>query len=827
MSSFGSVRTASGGLLRHKVQAVVICAVLLISTASATLGFALLSATSGPFDRAFAAQHGADVTLTVNAARATGAQLAGTANVRGVTAAAGPFTTAQISSSQMDGQPFGPMPLIGRANPGGPVDDLVLNAGHWVTGTGQVVVSGTPQPGGPQPLRLGTVITAGNATSGQKLTVVGFANSVADNNTFGWVTPAEAGLLKSSGAEAAGVPRGTPVPDLTQMEYRFSSAANYAQIDADVAALTRALPKGAVSSSANWLTAQQQSEGNGAIMEPFVVAFAIIGLVMAILIVANVVSGAVAAQYQRIGVLKSLGMAPRQVVAVYLGRVGLPALVGVVAGVVLGDFLSRPLLSDSAGAYGVGSQSAPFWALMAAPLGMLLLTLLAAFVPALRAGRLSATAAIAAGRAPRAGRGYLVHRIAFRLRLPRPVGIGLAAPFARPARTAVTLAAIAFGACAVIFAVGLNTGLGRAQQAQVHSATAPVTIQQNLGQGSNGPGPHAVKAGGPSGPPPAPTAAQTARLGSTLSAQPGTARYVADYFSPVRVSGISGPVNAQVYGGDASWLDFGMIAGRWASGPGQVDVNTAFLTQSGLKIGDTVSVSVPASGALRAGPGSGAQFATSKKATVTIVGELFAPSGEPRIVGGPRSLPGVAVPANLEQYFVGLKSGTNVAGYVRGLNAKFGANGAWLAMPGESGQFYTIALALIGLLALMVAVAAGLGVLNTVLMTTRDRVHDMGIFKTLGMRPGQTLTMIVCSVIPPAVIAGAIAAPAAVALTAATIKAMAGTAHTGVPSSFTNVFTPSSLALLALAALVIAVLGALLPATWAARSRPATALRAE
>jgi len=32
---------------------------------------------------------------------------------------------------------------------------------------------------------------------------------------------------------------------------------------------------------------------------------------------------------------------------------------------------------------------------------------------------------------------------------------------------------------------------------------------------------------------------------------------------------------------------------------------------------------------------------------------------------------------------------------------------------------------------------------------------------------------------------------------------------------------------LALAALVIAVLGALLPASWAARARPATALRAE
>jgi putative ABC transport system permease protein len=77
------------------------------------------------------------------------------------------------------------------------------------------------------------------------------------------------------------------------------------------------------------------------------------------------------------------------------------------------------------------------------------------------------------------------------------------------------------------------------------------------------------------------------------------------------------------------------------------------------------------------------------------------------------------------------------------------------------------------------------------------------------------------------VLAAAIAAPAAVVLNAATVRAMAGAAHTGVPASFTQVFPPSRLALLSLAALAIAVGGALLPASWAALARPAVALRAE
>src|SRR5262249_61629468 len=88
---------------------------------------------------------------------------------------------------------------------------------------------------------------------------------------------------------------------------------------------------------------------------------------------------------------------------------------------------------------------------------MLALTALAALGPALRAGRLPAAQAIAAGRSPRAGRGYAVHRLAARLRLPRPVGLGLAAPFARPAPAPATLAAVAFRATAVIFAVGLTS----------------------------------------------------------------------------------------------------------------------------------------------------------------------------------------------------------------------------------------------------------------------------------------------------------------------------------------------------------------------------------
>jgi putative ABC transport system permease protein len=779
----GPVRTAAGGVLRHKVQAVAIGLVVLVSTASATLGLALLAASNTPFQHAFGAQDGAHVTVTVNAARDSAAELTATRQLGGVTAAAGPFSESVVQT-ESGGQPFGQMVLAGRASAGGPVDDVVLNAGHWPDRPGQVVLDGSAGGGGPA---LGSTLTVTGVPGTPALTVVGFGNSVT-STADGWVTPGEIARLRAPGA-----------PQSAQMLYRFTHAASYREVRSDVAEVSRALPPGAVTGAASWLAAENQATGNGAIMEPFVVAFALIGLAMAVLIVGNVVSGAVVASYTRIGVLKSVGLTPAQVVVAYLSRVGWPALAGCLAGVVAGNVLAIPVLHNSAGAYGVGSQQVPWWASVVAPAGMFALVLLAGFGPALRAGRLSAAEAIAAGRAPRAGRGYAAHRLAARLRLPRPAGLGLAAPFARPARTAVTLAAIAFGATAVIFAFGLNSSLSRAAASQTHSATIPVRAEQ-FGPGSK--------------PGQMPTAAQDAAVAAALRAQPGTLHEVALYGNGVKVPGIAGNVNALVFGGDAAWTGYGIIAGRWYDAPGEVDVNTAFLDQSGLAVGDTATMYT----------GTGPQT----QVTVRVAGEVFDPDSQPRMYGSTQTLPGVATPANIQEYDVALRPGVTAGAYVQAVNGALGGSNPWQATSQhDGGQFYSIASGLVGLLAIMVAVAAGLGVLNTVLMTTRDRVHDLGVFKALGMRPGQVLTMVVCWIAGPAVVAAAIAAPAAVALNTATVRAMAGTAHTGIPASFTQVFPPSRLALLSLAAVAIAVAGALLPASWAARARPAAALHAE
>ena len=173
------------------------------------------------------------------------------------------------------------------------------------------------------------------------------------------------------------------------------------------------------------------------------------------MIIAAVAAGAVLAGYRRIGVLKSIGFTPAQIAATYLAQLGIPALAGALAGTVLGSLWVLPQIQESP-VFGV-SVAVPVWVDIAAPAGMVALAGLAALLPAVRAGRRPAVQAITAGQAPRAAPGHAAHRLAARLPLPRPVTAGLAAPLARPARSAATLATITIGLTAAVLAVGLST----------------------------------------------------------------------------------------------------------------------------------------------------------------------------------------------------------------------------------------------------------------------------------------------------------------------------------------------------------------------------------
>jgi putative ABC transport system permease protein len=278
------------------------------------------------------------------------------------------------------------------------------------------------------------------------------------------------------------------------------------------------------------------------------------------------------------------------------------------------------------------------------------------------------------------------------------------------------------------------------------------------------------------------------------------------------VSGVSGSIEAQLYQGDSRPGAYEMIAGHWFTGAGQAVVPSHFLDATGNRIGDTITVvdqgvSVP----------------------LRIVGEAFEPgNGGMRLNADISSFASVKGRTSIDVYNIALNPGVSVSEYIPNLNSVLRSLDVQAVPNPRSRDSMIIILdAMAAILTLMLVAVAGLGVLNSVVLDTRERVHDLGVCKAIGMSPRQTVAMVLASVVGLGTVGGIIGVPAGVALHDYILPLMGQAAGTRLTPHITSVYHAQSLLLLGLAGVAIAVLGAMLPAGWAARARTATALRTE
>ncbi|MBD9703000.1 FtsX-like permease family protein [Streptomyces sp. ID01-12c] len=864
MSALG--RVVRAGVGRRRVRTVVTVLTTLMAVTASVLAVGLLVAARAPFERAFAEQRGAHLTGRFDGTKVTAARLAATADAPGVTAAAGPFPIVSVRPRTVTGSDFlpagvdlPPMTVVGRAESGGPVDVIDLVEGEWVTRPGQIVVAADAGP-----FRPGDRLAFPGTPGGPTLTVVGLARSVTGTGEA-WVTPAQAEALAGAahdtgGAGGVGAVGGTAESGnpsrvgggaesgnstgpgggsaAYEMLYRFRQAVTEADLAAARAAIVADVPEGAMSGARSYLTVRQDETANAMAFVPFLAAFGVLGLCLSVLVIGIVVGGAVGAATRRIGVLKALGFTPAQVVRAYVAQALVPAALGCVLGVVLGNALALPVLNEVGEAFGAPAGGLPVWVDVAVPGAALLLVAAAAVVPALRAGRLRTVEAIAVGggagraggaghggpgrrRAARAGRaGSELRRVArlFGARrlslLPPAVRLGLAQPFARPARSATVAAAVVFGALSVTFAVGLALTLGKVQEGRMLDSAGSVVVEAGGGQGP--PGAQVVPAEGTGGPGGEREKADPAAVATVLRAQGGTRRFYGTAQTQVAVSGVTGATTVVAYEGDSAWGAPDMVSGHWLDGPGQAVVTARFLTAAGIGVGDTVTLGE-----------------RGRRTTVRIVGEaFFTQDGGMTLLTSTATLTelGLGEEALPGRFHVRTASGTDQAQYLDALNRAL--DGAGLAAfahagGGNSSSVIVAMDALIGTLTLMLVVVAGLGVLHTVVLDTRERVRDLGVLKALGMTPRQTVAMVVVSVAGVGLPAGLVAVPAGIVLHGFVTPFMGDAVGMTLPDTVLAVYDGPVLACLALGGLVIAVAGALLPAGWAAGTGTARALRTE
>ncbi|WP_328945906.1 ABC transporter permease [Streptomyces sp. NBC_00250] len=787
-------RVVRAGVGRRRTQTAVMVLTTLLSVASAVLAVGLLVASGAPFDRAFGQQRGAHLTVRFDGPAATEERLAATAHAPGVAASAGPFAVASVRLRADGAAPPGfeppPLTVVGRASAAGPVDAVTLVEGRWAGAPGEIVLERGSRPPG---AGVGTRLTAGSAV----LTVVGIAGS-AGESADAWVVPVQ--LTTLAGER----------PPASQMLYRLADAGTRAEVAAGRDAIVAAAPAGAVVGARSYLDVREAAQENTAAFVPFVTAFALLGLAMSVLVIGIVVSGAVGAATRRIGILKALGFTPLQVGRAYVAQALIPGALGAALGVALGNVLAVPLMAELAETYGTTAVLIPLWVNLLVPAVALAVVAATAFGPALRAARLRTAAVLRLGAATGGGGGRRIRGLFGRLPLPRPVTLGLAAPFARPARAASTAAAVTFGALAVTFAVGLGSTLVAVKTDGDPDRGGDVTVRTLARPDDAGPG-QSGGDGGPGVPLPG-NPADPAAVAAAIAALPGTGSVYRTAQTQLEVAGLKGGAQLVAYEGNTAGSPHTMLSGRWFEAPGEAVAPTRFLRATGVRTGETVTLSEQ-----------------GRTVRVRIVGEVFDLGGEGMTLRTAAASVAALQPRYLPADFtVSVAPGTDAARYAERLHTAVAPLGAEAAVT-EAGKSSVIRAmqALIAMLTLMLVVVAGLGVLNTVVLDTRDRVRDLGVYKALGMTPRQTVAQVLTSVGAIGLVAGAVGVPLGVALHRQVMPAMGRAVGTTIPSADIDVYGTPLLVLLATAGVVIAMGGALLPAGWAARTATARALRAE
>ncbi|MFH9352053.1 FtsX-like permease family protein [Kitasatospora sp. NPDC017646] len=796
MSAMSKVVRAGVG--RKRVQTLVMVLTTMMSVTACILALGLLVAARGPYERSFADQHGAHLNVVYDQTKVSPAQLAAAAHAPGVTASAGPLPAVTVQPRSGPGTeipPTGsllpPMTLVGRAQ-NGPMDDLRITNGRWIAGPGEVVFLD-----GHSPLAVGDSMEFRDLPGHPTLKVVGLAASVSWS-ADGWVSPEQVAGLTAPGT-----------PPAAQYLYRFAHAGSDAEMQADHAAITAAVPNGAITKATTYRPAREEANRTASTFVPFVTAFGLLGLAMSVLIVGVVVSGAVSAATRRIGILKSLGFTPAQVARAYVGQALIPAGLGTALGVFGGNLLSVPVLGMAHKALRGGLLGIPIWVDVVVAVAALGAVVGTALVPALRAGRLRTVEALAVGRtapgakraaaggvAGRGGAAGLLSRVQnliSRLPVPRALSLGLASPLNRPGRSATTAAAVVLGTVGVTLCVGLTLSLGSLQDGLTADRAGKVVVQAPF-DGSK-PVDHVDEAA----------------VVKAIESRPGTKAWYSSVPVPATVAGNTGRSEMVAFAGDTSWSGFQLVSGRWFHGPGEVTVSAAFLRANQKEVGDTVTLTDH-----------------GRDTAAKIIGEVLTTEDVVFLDRSTLEPLGGAIHPEAISFHIDLTSGTDVKAYADGLDAAVSPMGL-SADPGEE-HINIVVLAmntLAGTLTLLLSVVAGLGVLNTVLLDTRERVHDLGVLKALGMSPRQTIGMVLTSVCGSGLVAGLVGVPIGIAVHHLVMPAMASAAGIGVPDVDLTVFAPSVVGPLILGGLVLALLGALLPATWAARTRTVTALRTE
>ncbi len=148
----------------------------------------------------------------------------------------------------------------------------------------------------------------------------------------------------------------------------------------------------------------------------------------------------------------------------------------------------------------------------------------------------------------------------------------------------------------------------------------------------------------------------------------------------------------------------------------------------------------------------------------------------------------------------------------------------------QIGAIQTVITGIVGVLnafAVIALIAAGFGIINTLLMSVQERTREIGLMKAMGMSGGKVYALFSTEAVFIGFLGSAIGAGVAIAVGSVISAVLADTVLADLQGLQVLQFAPASVAGTILVVMVIAFLAGTLPARRAARQNPIDALRYE
>ncbi|HEY7465971.1 MAG TPA: FtsX-like permease family protein [Dehalococcoidia bacterium] len=683
----GMYRKAAADLKSRPMQVTLLFLVIAASAMTLSLALNVQASASKPYERLREESNGADVWLGQLPEDYDGAKLESFDSVEEIS---GPFPISWLNYGIRQGERKQQVALVGMPSELPELDFPVVTKGRWLSagGTREIVVdSGAAKL---LKLKVGQEITLLAPHGEETFTVVGFAVPTGrvpapiSDPAFVYVLPETLKRIEpnpaTSGSEEGYWYR-TGVKLVDRNDTRtFLQEATAARMRFDLS---------------RWQDVRENVKQANQFDVIFLNVFGVFSLLAAGLIVANAVGGQVLSQIRDIGILKTIGFTPRQVMASLLAQNLSLALAASFAGVLIGLLVTPFFLAKTADLLGVpAAASFNPTLLVITVVGVEAIVAVFTIVPAWRAGRIRAIDALNAGNDRVSSGKSRIAGLARRLRLPAVAVVGVKDVARRPARTGFTVLALVLAVVTATFSLGIEATLTKTMSDPTVIGGPPYDIVADRDAYAD----------------------EAAR--AILDSHPDVESYLVVYNSDGTYRGMG--FDLEGYEGDMNARRWAMREGRMPDRASEAAISILFASEYAVGVGDKITVDM---------------FDRQGRVAVEveIVGRYVDAEGRAMMVTRD-TLPAGVEPSD---YMIKTKAGTNHRAFA---NELIEASGGNLdpeilseTIADIRSEFRTV---LVGLNAVLFFIA-GVNLLSSLLLSIRERRRDIAILKTVGFTPAQ------------------------------------------------------------------------------------------